>query len=40
LVFEQIAWVNVGELVNFDFLEGDRGLINQIIEQERVFFKL
>ena len=40
LVFEQIAWVNVGELVNFDFLEGDRGLIIQIIEQERVFFKL
>jgi len=40
LVFEQIAWVNVGELVNFDFLEGDHGLIIQIIEQERVFSKL
>lgn len=39
LVFEQISWVEVDDLVNFDFLEGDRRLIIQIIERQDTFSK-
>jgi 8-oxo-dGTP diphosphatase len=37
LVFEQISWVTPGDLVNLDFLEGDRRLIMQIIERQHTF---
>jgi 8-oxo-dGTP diphosphatase len=40
LIFEQISWVEVGELVNFDFLEGDRRLIKQIIDRQGTLAKL
>jgi 8-oxo-dGTP diphosphatase len=30
LVFEQIAWASLGELANFDFLEGDLPLVKQL----------
>jgi len=30
LVFEQIAWSSLGELANFDFLEGDLPLVKQL----------
>jgi 8-oxo-dGTP diphosphatase len=39
LVFEQISWVEVGDLVNFDFLDGDRRLIIQMIEGQDTFSK-
>ena len=39
LVFEQISWVEIGDLVNFDFLQGDRQLIRQIIERRDTFSK-
>ena len=37
LVFEQISWVTLGDLVNLDFIEGDRRLIMQIIERQHTF---
>lgn len=37
LVFEQISWVKPGDLVNVDFLEGDRRLITEIIERRHTF---
>jgi 8-oxo-dGTP diphosphatase len=37
LVFEQISWVTPGDLVNLDFIEGDRRLIMQIIERQHTF---
>jgi 8-oxo-dGTP diphosphatase len=37
LVFEQISWVTPGDLVNLDFLEGNRRLIMQIIERQHTF---
>jgi len=37
LVFEQISWVKPEDLVNLDFLEGDRRLIMQIIERPHTF---
>jgi len=39
LVFEQISWVEVDDLVNFDFLDGDRRLIMQLIERQDSFSK-
>ncbi|HEX5607609.1 MAG TPA: (deoxy)nucleoside triphosphate pyrophosphohydrolase [Candidatus Binatia bacterium] len=39
LVFEQVSWVEVDDLVNFDFLEGDRRLIMQMIERQDTFSK-
>lgn len=30
LVFEQISWVTLGALKDFDFLEGDRNLVDQL----------
>ena len=39
LIFEQISWVEVDDLVNFDFLDGDRRLIMQIIERQDTFSK-
>jgi 8-oxo-dGTP diphosphatase len=35
LVFEQISWVKLGDLVDVDFLDGDRRLIVQIIERRQ-----
>ena len=40
LVFEQISWVELDALVNFDFLEGDRRLIMQIIERQDTLSKV
>ena len=37
LVFEQISWVELGDLVNVDFLEGDRRLIMEIIDRRHTF---
>ena len=39
LIFEQISWVEVDDLVNFDFLDGDQRLIMQIIERQDTFSK-
>jgi 8-oxo-dGTP diphosphatase len=39
LVFEQISWVGVDDLVNFDFLDGDRRLITQMIERQDTLSK-
>jgi 8-oxo-dGTP diphosphatase len=36
LVFQQMLWVDVVELKDFDFLDGDRRLIEQIAGQEPV----
>ena len=34
LVFEQIAWSNLAELMKFDFLEGDLSLVHQLVNGE------
>lgn len=39
LVFEQISWVEVDNLVNFDFLGGDRRLIMQMTARQETFSK-
>jgi hypothetical protein len=38
-VFEQISWVEIDDLIKFDFLEGDRRLIMEIIERQDIFAK-
>ncbi|HZH83291.1 MAG TPA: (deoxy)nucleoside triphosphate pyrophosphohydrolase [Phototrophicaceae bacterium] len=39
IVFEQISWVEIDDLIKFDFLEGDRRLIMEIIERQDIFAK-
>jgi 8-oxo-dGTP diphosphatase len=39
IVFEQISWVEINDLIKFDFLEGDRRLIMEIIERQDIFAK-
>lgn len=39
IVFEQISWVEIHDLIKFDFLEGDRRLIMEIIERQDIFAK-
>jgi 8-oxo-dGTP diphosphatase len=34
--FEQILWVEPPELLNYDFLEGDRGLVAQLARGELI----
>ena len=39
IVFEQISWVEIDDLIKFDFLEADRRLIMEIIERQDIFAK-
>jgi len=39
IVFEQISWVEIDDLIKFDFLEGDRRLIMEIMERQDIFAK-